>query len=178
MTVTLIKPEELDLLGLDEVKHHLRIEHEHEDEYLKALIRAATHVVEEYLGRALLMKTWCLTWRVRGNGGVEEIPLPKPPLVDVIKVSALFPNQTRVPIRRYSLDTSLMPVLSCFPKGPVVEVVYQSGYSDFPKHVPMAIRQATTLAVADLYENRVNTRVHGNSIFQALLQPYMIRTLE
>jgi uncharacterized phiE125 gp8 family phage protein len=180
MRITLIKAAELDFLGLDEVKHHLRIDHEHEDEYLKVLIRTATNLIEDYLERSLLMKTWCLTWHVRGgDGGVEEIPLPKPPLVDVEKVSCLLPNGTRKSIRRYSLDTSTQQtVLLCIPKGPVVEIIYQSGYSETPKHVPAAIHQAALLAVADLYENRMNTQIQSHSLFQALLQPYMIRTLE
>ena len=178
MSVTLVKPNQLDLLSLDDVKRHLRIEHPHEDEYIKTLIYSATDLVEKYIGRSLLIKTWCLTWHTKGRKGVEEIPLPNPPLVDIEKVDVVSKDHVRLPVRRYGLDTSgQIPILSCLVREAIVEVFYQSGYSETPRHVPAAIRQAALLAVGDLYENRINCKIQAHSLFQLLLQPYVVRSL-
>jgi len=48
--LTRIKTLDILPVGLTEVKAHLRLDHAHEDEYLRPLILAAVSFVEEYLG--------------------------------------------------------------------------------------------------------------------------------
>jgi hypothetical protein len=56
--ITIIKKANKLALDIKVLKSHLRIEHEHEDEYLKILIEAATDVLEKAIGISLIKKKY------------------------------------------------------------------------------------------------------------------------
>jgi hypothetical protein len=56
--ITIIKKATKSVLDIKILKSHLRIEHEHEDEYLKVLIEAATDVLEKAIGISILKKKY------------------------------------------------------------------------------------------------------------------------
>lgn len=58
MAVTRLIPPANEPLTLDDIKDHLRIDHEHEDALLMQLQAAARHTVERSIDQALLEQTW------------------------------------------------------------------------------------------------------------------------
>lgn len=182
--ITSVKAPEITVVGLAEVKAHLRLDQSYEDEYLEGLILTGTSIVEQYLGRSLLSQTWQALWCRADEQpqtltskipAIIRIDLAYPPLIDVVSVNALLPNNGKIPIRRYFLDGNrLTPQLQVANQYEAVEVIYQAGYGNYPKNVPSAIRHAVLLSITDLYENRGTANLAENTLFQSLLQPYRI----
>jgi hypothetical protein len=67
--LTVLKPAEIEVVSLVEVKAHLRLDHSFEDDYLLMVIQAATQSVETYLGKSLISRTWQLLWQPDKGGG-------------------------------------------------------------------------------------------------------------
>ncbi|MCX7338257.1 MAG: head-tail connector protein [Alphaproteobacteria bacterium] len=176
--LTLIKPAGIEVVSLEEVKAQLRLDHVYEDEYLLSLIQASTNLVEDYLGRSLISQTWQLIHHQLiedGQKELTEIYLPRPSLIEVLSVCSVRPNNIKHPIKRYMIETAhSLPKLVCQRSLGVVEVIYRAGYGDYPKHIPSSIRQAILLSVADFYENRANSSIQNQTVFQALLAPHRI----
>ena len=185
--ITSVKAPEITVVSLAEVKAHLRLDQSYEDEYLEGLILTATSVVEQYLGRSLLFQTWQALWcrsEEQPQNLTSKIPatvridLVYPPLIEILSVNALLPNNGKNPIKRYFLDGNrLIPQVQVANQYEAVEVIYQAGYGNYPKNVPSAIRHAVLLSITDLYENRGTTNLAENTMFQSLLQPYRIMRL-
>jgi len=106
--LTRIKTLEILPVGLSEVKAHLRLDHAHEDEYLRPLVQAAVGFVEEYLGRSLLTQTWRLVCEKEKpyppqlsvvTGDVCSVSLPYPPLRAILGVNRLMRGGEKQPIR-------------------------------------------------------------------------------
>ena len=111
--LTRIKTLEILPVGLSEIKAHLRLDHAHEDEYLRFLVRASVGFVEEYLGRSLLTQTWRLIWEKEKpyppqlsttEGDICSVPLPYPPLRAILGVNRLMSTGQKQPIRRHRLE--------------------------------------------------------------------------
>ena len=177
--LTVLKPAEIEVVSLVEVKAHLRLDHSFEDDYLLMVIQAATQSVETYLGKSLISRTWQLLWQpAKGGGdGLVEIKLPYPPLIEIISVHKVLSGGRKQPLKRYGLETmTSMPKLIYAAAGEAVEVIYRAGYGDYPKNIPASIRQALLVRIADFYENRCSTgfeaKVGQDGMFKDLLAPY------
>ena len=108
--LTRIRSLEILPVGLSEIKAHLRLDHAHEDEYLRPLIQASVGFVEEYLGRSLLTQAWRLVWEKEKpyppqlSTSIEDICsvcLPYPPLRGLLSVNRLMSSGEKRPIRRH-----------------------------------------------------------------------------
>ncbi|RZI46574.1 head-tail connector protein [Candidatus Finniella inopinata] len=179
--LTVLKPAEIEVVSLPEVKAHLRLDHSFEDDYLLTIIQAATQNVESYLGKSLISRTWQLMWQPDKSekGGLVEIKLPYPPLMEIISVNKIFQGDRKQPMKRYGLETmSSMPKLICVADSEAVEVIYRSGYGDYPKSIPAGIRQALLVRIADFYENRCSASFESkstlDSLFKELLAPHRL----
>ena len=177
--LTILKPAEIEVVSLAEVKAHLRLDHAFEDEYLLTIIQAATQSIEAYLGKSLISRTWQLLWQPSKNEGKDlvEINLPYPPLIEIISVHKILAGDRKQPLKRYGLETMpSIPKLICAAEGAAVEVIYRAGYGDYPKNIPAGIRQALLMRIADFYENRgsvgFEAKPSQDSIFKELLAPY------
>jgi len=189
--LTRIRTLEILPVGLSEVKAHLRLDHAHEDEYLRPLIQASTGFVEEYLGRSLLTQSWRLIWEkekphppqlsVSGND-FSSVPLPYPPLRAILSVNRLMAKGEKQRIRRHHLEMNhqLPRLIFADVPGPV-EIDFETGYGDRPSDIPPVIRQAILMSVADFYENRDSGRDAGsvsrNVLVREMLDTYRIRRL-
>ena len=178
--LTIVKPAEIEVVSLAEVKAHLRLDHAFEDDYLLTVIQAATQSVESYLGKSLISRTWQLLWQPpakREGDGLVEITLLYPPLIEIVSVYKVLSGDRKQPLKRYGLETmSSMPKLICAAAGEAVEVIYRAGYGDYPKNIPASIRQALLVRIADFYENRCSAgfeaKWNQDGMFKELLAPY------
>lgn len=182
--LTRIKTVDILPVGLTEVKAHLRLDHAHEDEYLRPLVHAAVGFVEEYLGRSLLTQVWRLVWEKEkpyppqltiSGQDVSSVSLPYPPLRAILGVHLLLSTGEKQPIRRHRLEMNhLVPRLVFADVPGAVEIEYESGYGDKPTDIPPVIRQAILMSVADFYENRDSGTLPRNAMAREMLDTYRI----
>ena len=166
-------------LTLAEVKAHLRVDHNDEDDLILIYMLAAREWMEGpsgYLGRALAEQTWELT--IDGfPSDNSEIKIPLPPLRNIESVKyddSAGVEQTLDPTL-YFVDTANEPgwlvTLDGVPWPTTmagvntVRIRFLAGYqstansppdspSDIAANIPFPIRAAMLLIIGTLYENR------------------------
>ena len=179
-------------LSLNEAKAHLRLDRPEEEALVAAMIRAATDLVEEHLGRALISQTWILSldrWparRVAHNvaGGpisavwepATHVALPRAPVqsVDSVTVFADDDTSTVFSPANYFLDTASEPARLTLRRGagaPVptraaggIEVRFVAGYGDTQSDVPVALVEGIKRLVTYLFEHRDNAEPGAGSM--------------
>jgi uncharacterized phiE125 gp8 family phage protein len=167
------------LLDRGDVKLHIRIDHDDDNDLLDAFIATVEAQLDGYagtLGRALAEQSWKLslhgfpghshhiwsTWR-RGRHPLH-IRLPLPPLISVTQVAYVDPDgvdQVLDPSQYVVLDgplASIQPVRGvCWPltafQPRAVQITYVAGYGA-PGAVPAPILTAARMMLGDLYDNR------------------------
>jgi uncharacterized phiE125 gp8 family phage protein len=171
-------------ITLDEVKAHLRIDHDDEDTYIGAVIEAAVAHFDGYegvLGRCLVTQTWRSDY-----ADFSSLRLPLWPLASVTSLTYVDINGTTQTVsasnyevvRDYSgafialLDGYIWPQTATRTSPVSVTAVYGSAVAD----VPAAIRAAVLLLAGHLYQNRESsTDVPLTEIpmgIAALVSPY------
>lgn len=173
--ITCIIPSDLDVVSVSEVKAHLRLDHDHENDYLKTLIRTMTNLVEEYTNKSLLHQTWQLVHNVHkvNNSHEQVIELPRGPIQEIISIQHIKLGNKKEKLKRHSVRVE-GPIVSilCSADYQTVEVTYRSGYGDMPHHVPASLRQAIILGVGEMYEKRQNAFHSPDTLVHALMRPY------
>lgn len=171
-------------LALDEVKAHLRIEHDADDALLTGLIAAAREVCESFTGRALVTRGYSLYLDSWPAGGAV---LPRPPLASVVRVNVYDADGAAEEFGGWVADaasspgrvlmTSAAPVPGREVNG--IEIQYRAGYGFAPRDVPAALRQGMKQVVAHLYERRGEggASALAASGALALFQPYRVMQL-
>lgn len=161
---------------LEQAKAHLREDSTDFDEQIQAFIEAATDDAEGFQGRALIDQTWDLTldawpdsvWQ--GIRRVNEIRIPKPPLIEVGGVyyldssgaeqtldASLYTVDTMNESGRVILKSGSWPTLPELANA--VRVRFRAGYLDQTvspavSNVPKATFAAILIIIGDLYANR------------------------
>jgi uncharacterized phiE125 gp8 family phage protein len=186
-----ITPPAADLLTLDEVRLHLRLDTdgsppEHPDDaMLEALIEAATNDLDApdgFLGRALCTQTWDLyldEWQ-------NQIFLPFPPLQTVTSIKYLPPTGAQ-----QTLSASVYQVVQGIPSSIVtaegqqwpdvravkdaIVVRFVAGYGS-PADVPALIKQYALMQITAWYEHRstIGQRVEPTPFVRHMLQSYRV----
>lgn len=161
---------------LSQVKAHLRLDFDVEDDLIQGYIASATDVIETYLGLSLLQKTWvCTLYPKHHHQGRLKVLLPSGPFLDLISVTELHPLQGRQPYVSYSIDRSgARATFDCLWIYPV-EIVYQTGFGSLLKQVPPALRHAVLGLAAWFYDNRSGAPEGKEAIpnsIRSLLKPY------
>jgi uncharacterized phiE125 gp8 family phage protein len=162
---------------LREVKNHLRIDHNYEDEYLEIIINGGVKFIENHIQKTLITKTYQLiNHRSNSETLLQSIPLPMGPVGQIISVNRLVGTQ-KVAIKRYFLDTKhSVNYLECSGDYPVVEITYTAGYG-LKKDVPCDIKQALLLQIAEFYEKRENSDISKSNLIDSILTPYKTLTM-
>lgn len=173
-----IAPEDYPV-DLEEVKQHLRVEHDDDDEMISAFIAAATEFCDGprgFLGRSLIEQTWDLFLDTFPTNQIE-IPLPPLIAVDGVFYKTSADTEIEIPAASYVVDVASEPgrvVLTANGSWPTaakianaIRVRFRAGYLDQtaspPVHdVPFMIQAAIKLHVGDLYANRESVVVGDN----------------
>lgn len=176
-------------LSIEEVKAHLRVEIEDDDDLILNLITSARQYVEAYLKRALITQTW--KYYIEDFPDEDYIELPFPPLSSVTSVvytDYAGTATTMTVTTDYVVDTYKEPgrvVLAYGQSWPTTTltvtspicITYICGYGT-PEDIPRAIRSAMLIFISDLYENRESYIVGQTpsriKTIEALLDPYKI----
>jgi len=168
-----------------QAKLHARISTTADDTLVAAQIIAAREMVEAFLGRQLITRTWAL----KLDEFPEVIVLPRPPAQSITSIAYLDTDgdSQTLSSATYQLYESnavwrVAPAYSeswpsTRPQPDAVTVTYAAGYGDAATDVPPCIVAAIQLVIAGLYELRadqVEQQLHDNKAYGRLLWPYRI----
>lgn len=181
MSLELFTAPTTEPVTVDEVKAHLRIDHDDEDVYLGLLITAARRYAETYLNRQFITATYKLRldcfpcW---------EIQIPRPPFVSVTtlaylntsNVSTTLTENTHFTKDIYSEPGTIFPAYgltwpTTYGVPNAVTLTYVAGYGD-ADDVPAEVRYGILLIVARMYDSRegvVPSSVSDDKVINTLL---------
>lgn len=148
-------------ISVVEMKRHLRISHDSEDDFLSGLIRAAREDVERSTGLAMINQTWRLALdRWPENGCV---PLARHPVRELLSVT-VFGREGEASLLNptdYQIDTLSRPARLHIERRrePLrsmngIEIDFSAGFGEAGTDVPDLLKRAVTLLVAHWYEFR------------------------
>jgi uncharacterized phiE125 gp8 family phage protein len=194
MRLKLIAPPEVEPVTLDEVKAHLRITHDLEDDLLTSLIATARQKLDGprgLLGRCLITQQWKATL----DGFSREIVFPFAPVSAVSAITYRDPAGIEQTLAANAYVVSGLgddelgsigpvrgkswPFIPYFPGS--VSITFTAGYGDGPEDVPEPVRTAIKMLVGHLYENREAVTFGSGSMIETpigwhdLVADYRIR---
>lgn len=169
----------VDPVSTAEAKAWLRVDYDHEDTLIAALIKSAITSAELFTGRSIMSQSY----RLNMDAFPEVIQLPKAPLVSVTNVKYIDEAGTLQTLSDslYEVDAASYParIVPAYSQSwPThrltinsVRVEFVAGYGETADDVPQAIKDAILVSVVDRFENR-GSEGTLSSVSQMLLAPY------
>jgi uncharacterized phiE125 gp8 family phage protein len=157
----LVTPPEAEPVTLDELKQQLRIDHDDEDTFLAAKLRAARRHVEGMTGLALARATYEI---VLDRFPSAEIHIPRGPLVSVTSITYVDADggQGEITADRFTVDSAspegwIVPVLgftwpATMKTTNAVRIRFVAGYD--AAELPEPLREAILQLASWWYEAR------------------------
>jgi uncharacterized phiE125 gp8 family phage protein len=155
-----------------------------DDDYIEALILAATGAVESQYGLALLEQT-IVQFNAQFPTDDKPMFLAVAPVIEIISIEYLDTDgntQTwdaaEYSFGGYNGNPFITPKVgyswpTCATSQPnAVTITYKSGFGAAADNVPMPIRQAMLMMVGDMYENRQDRPDTMPRASKALLRPF------
>jgi uncharacterized phiE125 gp8 family phage protein len=178
MITTLLHSAPAPVVPLKEMKSHLRILHDTEDDLITSAVMAATRVAEQMTGRSISVNTY--ECAVHADELTEEVQLAHPPFVDVESITTTI-NDTeeivaeetyKLDKRRGILKFKELPQLD---EDEYLLINYKAGYTD----LPLDLERALKLMAAKYYETRGDSSVKKGVVMdftesQRVLFPYIL----
>ena len=171
---------------LNEVKNYLKVDTSADDTLITTLLQSAREVAERYLNQALITQT--ITEKLdRLNNPIIYLSVSP-----VIAVSSFQYNDGVNSVQTYNaanyvVDTFLKPGRLALAYGATwptlygnindVTIVYTAGYGAAASNVPMQIRQAILMMIADAYDNREDYVKKLPTASEYLLDQYRVQIL-
>lgn len=191
MTVTLLTGPALEPVSLIDVKAHLRVDHDDDDQLLTAAIVSARVHVETATRRVLIAQAWRIHLDRWPRKRIFRVPVAPLIAVDAIRIRDGEGGATVVDADDYEVDAAAAPgrlVLAASAPAPVgravngIEIDVTAGYGPTTLDVPSPLRHAVMMLVAHWYEHRgaVGHDRAGETPplgFASLIAPYRILSL-
>lgn len=134
------------VIGINLLKSHLRICHNHEDEYIKAIIKMATEIVENKTERSLITKEYQLVHYPTKDNILCKIKLPIRNIVNITKV-AQGTQSIGYKLDRERNELSLLPTTDI----PII-VHYTAGIADDVSHIPEELKFKVLCVAKNIYD--------------------------
>ena len=173
-----------ELWTLSEVKNYLKVDTSADDTLITTLLQSAREVAERYLNQALITQT--ITEKLdRLNSPV--IYLSVSPVISVSSFQYADSQNTTQTYNaaNYIVDTFEKPARLSVAYGKTwptlygnindVTITYTAGYNTEPSGVPMQIRQAILMMIADSYDNREDYVKKLPTASEYLLDQYRVQ---
>lgn len=169
---------------LNEVKNYLKVDTSADDTLITTLLQSAREIAERYLNQALITQT--ITEKLDRLSS-PVIYLSVSPVIAVSSFQyANSQNTTQTyDAANYVVDTFDKPARLSVAYGKTwptlygnindVTITYTAGYSTEPSGVPMQIRQAVLMMVADGYDNREDYIKKLPTASEYLLDQYRVQ---
>ena len=170
MSLRLITPATELAVSLSEAKEHLRVDSNHEDTIITAMIEAATEMSEQKTGRSIMLQTWELTLDAFPDAfEITGIPLAS---ITSVRYADTTGDMQTLDAAGYAMDNTddygpayIVPAHgttwpSTRDQINAVAVRYVSGYANAAA-VPASIKAWIKLTVGAMHANRESEAV-GN----------------
>ncbi|MDR1289113.1 MAG: head-tail connector protein [Holosporales bacterium] len=147
----IIESPKFQIIELAELKWHLRIEHDYEDEYLNKNIEMATSIIESYIERPIIKKKYKYLSHCDDKDRPFRIELPVRDVDLILSVKQKLPNGSRRKVT-FSVDTDRDRtfILINEAKYPI-EIKYTAGLIERSHDVPGDLRYATLQVAKNIY---------------------------
>lgn len=148
----IIKQSDKQVLDLKVLKEHLRIDHNHEDTYLKEIILMATDILEKNIDKPILKKTYCYTFYGNDLIPTRCIPIPVSHVINVLSVQRIINDKDKENVS-YSVknERGKTLVITNGTKFPI-EITYTAGMTDKEKEIPKDLQFAVLQIAKNIYE--------------------------
>ena len=173
-----------EIWTLSEVKNYLKVDTSADDTLITTLLQSAREVAERYLNQALITQT--ITEKLdRLNSPVLYLSVS--PVIAVSSFQYADSQNTTQTYNssNYIVDTFEKPARLSVAYGKTwptlygnindVTITYTAGYGTEPSGVPMQIRQAVLMMVADGYDNREDYVKKLPTASEYLLDQYRVQ---
>ncbi|MBM3543988.1 MAG: hypothetical protein FJX44_05730 [Alphaproteobacteria bacterium] len=163
MALVLTEAPAVEPVSLAEAKAHLRIDSDHEDALIGALITTARMFVERTLGLALITQGWSYFLDAWPRSYTMALPLIPVQAVSAVRLHGADGSVTTLDTDSYAVDVLSQPARIVLNGAmPTVapralnafEVLLLAGYGDEEEDVPATLRHAVLLLVAHWFERR------------------------
>ncbi|MDR3179434.1 MAG: head-tail connector protein [Holosporaceae bacterium] len=174
MDLCLVEGPKSEIISLKEAKNYLHIDHNFDDDLILMLIKSTREAIEAIIQKTLPRQTWKYTIHsdnvrivaapndnypcmVRGNS--LQIPLPKPPIIKILKVSV---NETDVEKQCYVLDKTKSKFYLLLTldkslqrsKSKIISILYEAGIVLNADNIPYPVKLANLMMMASAYQER------------------------
>ena len=187
MTYRLLEGPEAEVLSLSEVKAHLKIEHEAEDDYLNALIVTAREHLERDTGLCLMMQAWRLyldDWPKDGVISLCHFPVSAIEKLVIFDTEGVAVDATSGghQLLRHKMPPQLRlsRAARALFSGNGAELDFIAGMSEAASDVPDGLKRAMLLHVSHMFAFRGVTTLEDQpasipSGYERLIAPYRQR---
>lgn len=183
MAITDINPPAVEPVTLDYAKTFLRVDHDDEDALIIDLIRAARVRVEGLINSALISRARRFTTsKIKSKGlFINSGNISQITAVRLLSGEAL----TEIPLSALTFNLRCQPPAvsaaerasfqSYAPEAGTLEIDFISGFGEDEGDIPMPLRQAVLLLLAQSYEYRGSSEAPPTvpMMVDALLMPYL-----
>jgi len=169
---------------LSEVKNYLKVDTSADDTLITTLLQSAREVAERYLNQALITQT--ITEKLDRLSN-PTIYLSVSPVISVSSFQYADSQNTTQTYNasNYIVDTFIKPARLSLAYGKTwptlygnindVTITYTAGYGSTASSVPMQIRQAILMMIADSYDNREDYVKKLPTASEYLLDQYRVQ---
>lgn len=182
MTITDITAPPLEPVTLSATKEFLRVDSDHEDALISDLIKTARERVE-YMARTTLItrrRAYSSSKTCTGQFYINHSPVK---FIHKLAVLDGADNETEIPLGDVYINKRASPVSISMRRRDVfsdyavdaaaVTAEFDAGYGPMPDDVPLQLRQAVLLLIAQGYEHREDALTRPvPMLVDALLMPY------
>lgn len=178
-------PPAVEPVTLDQAKEHLRVQHDNENAYISALIKAARKYAEKVTGRTFISTVYLLSLDRFPASAAEPVLLPRPNLVsvDFVKYRDTAGVLQTWAAENYGISTASVPgqLFPAFNKEwpdtrnqpDAVTIEYTAGFGAAATDIPEPLIAAIKLVLGTLYMNREDVVLGVN----AQMVPFSAKSL-
>lgn len=179
MPPDILTPPAVEPVDLAYAKTFLRVDGDAEDALISDMIVSARHSVETLCGQAMISRRVSQSYAPNFRAPLMLKAMPAAQVHAVYAVDAAG-NRTLIEAQNYRVNTRCTPPV-IDPLGAVqlpfgaahIEIEYTAGFGAQPSDVPMPLRQALLLLLAQSYEHRgAEANMPVPMMVDALLMPY------
>lgn len=188
MNLELIEQPNSEIITLQEVKDYLNIDHDFEDNLLELLIKSTREAIETIVQKSIIKQTWKYTLlrqeftnlnsdgRPCVFGNMIKIPMPRPPVLNIVKVVVDDKIIDNKKIRLEKINNTFYLYINNvrnFENTEKIEITYDAGIALFPNSVPYQIKLANLMLVANAYQDKYHSTYQMPSGIRELLSPFL-----
>jgi uncharacterized phiE125 gp8 family phage protein len=171
----LVEGPAVEPVSLSEMKAHLRLDHDGEDDLVAGLVTAARQMVETAARRVLISQSWRVMLHAFPQSRFAPLPVSPVIAVDAVRVFDADGIATDLAPDGFETDSLSDPPRVWFVETPSpgrarhgIAIDVRAGFGPAPHDVPATLRLAIKIVVARWFENRGDVVSERALPFEAL----------